>query len=222
MRAVFLVALGRPLALNEAPARPQRKAAVKRLRRLGGRLQRRASAKAEGTVPSRQPNERCADKGLLNTLAARAFLLIICSLAGALWRDDLIGEPWSRPLALLSFGSPEFSSSVVGVLVGFLSTYLVRLRIRRPWRDAATGSIALFALNLLGNSVDIGVTFSDGHALGWRGLILNHQAAWAIATVVLAVTGRQLWASHSFGSRSHRPQRAERRPLRRPHLTGSI
>ncbi len=64
--------------------------------------------------------------------------------------------------------------AVVGVLVGFLSTYLVRLRIRRPWRDAATGSIALFALNLLGNSVDNGVTFSDGHALGWRGLILNH------------------------------------------------
>ena len=89
--------------------------------------------------------------------------------------------------------------AVLGALTGFLTAYFIQPRARHPWRDAATGSVTLFLLNILVNSTDNNTTSINGHTLGWRGLILDHRTAWAVTTVVLAVTGRQLLAARRTG-----------------------
>ena len=97
--------------------------------------------------------------------------------------------------------------ALLGALIGWISSSLLRWDGTSRWRDAAMGVSAIFMLCiLLAASVARGTTTSiNGHTLGMRGLVLDHLVLWALGLICLAVLGRQLLGAQ--GSR-HDPEAA--------------
>jgi hypothetical protein len=89
------------------------------------------------------------------------------------------------------------AGAICGTLLGWISASVLRSPRRVSWRDAVTGSAALFVLNILVNVLDNHIEYDNGQAEGWRGVVLNHKVVWATATLVVAVLGRRLVAART-------------------------
>jgi hypothetical protein len=88
--------------------------------------------------------------------------------------------------------------AVLGVLIGWVSSSMLRLHPRSSWRDAAAGATAilvLFTLIAAATARDT-TTIVNDQTLGTRGLLLNHVVVWAVGLIGLAVLGRQLVVAH--------------------------
>jgi hypothetical protein len=83
--------------------------------------------------------------------------------------------------------------ALLGVPLGWVSARLIGLSRSRAWPDAAMGAAtAILAMSALIAAVGRGTRVVDGRTPGWRGILRDHLALWAIGLVWLAVPGRQL------------------------------
>jgi hypothetical protein len=83
--------------------------------------------------------------------------------------------------------------AVLGALLGWISSSLLRLKPTSRWLDAAMGVTAVLALGILVLIVTRGTTTSvDGHTLGRRGWLVDHIFIWTLGLIAAAVVGRQL------------------------------
>jgi hypothetical protein len=79
------------------------------------------------------------------------------------------------------------AGAILGGLTGWLLAWLLRPTSRNFQPDAVLGSGAFFLVQVLYGLSDNNVSFVNGRALGWHGLVLNHVVALRAGFLLAAV-----------------------------------